>query len=80
MSSARPSSSLVKAPRPWGFAAIALFLPLIREDVDITFSQAGTLAAANTLVYALMQIPAGYLADRLGPKRLFIVGLLGTNA
>lgn len=61
------------------FGAIALFLPLIREDVDLTFSQAGTLAVASTLTYALMQVPAGYLADRFGPHRLFVTGLVGTN-
>ncbi|MBN2075050.1 MAG: MFS transporter [Dehalococcoidales bacterium] len=59
---------------------IALFLPLIREDLALTFTQGGTLAAASTLVYALMQIPAGYLADRFGGKRLFVIGMLGTTA
>lgn len=59
------------------FAGIALFLPLIREDLQISFTQAGTLAVAATLTYALGQVPAGYLTDRLGPKRLFFVGLLG---
>src|SRR5438270_6097209 len=58
---------------------ISLFLPLIRQDVRLTFAQGGTLAAASTLVYALMQIPAGYLADRFGARRLFLVGLLGTS-
>ncbi len=62
------------------FGGIALFLPLIREDIDLTFSQAGMLAVASTLTYAVMQIPSGYLADRFGPRRLFVVGLLGTNA
>ena len=59
---------------------IALFLPLIRTDLGLTFTQAGTLAAASSLVYALMQVPSGYLSDRVDPKRLFVVGLLGTNA
>jgi predicted MFS family arabinose efflux permease len=58
---------------------IALFLPLIRAELGLSFTQAGSLAAAATLVYALMQIPSGYLADRVGPKRLFLIGLLGTN-
>ncbi|MEA2177913.1 MAG: hypothetical protein QOG77_1210, partial [Solirubrobacteraceae bacterium] len=58
---------------------LALFLPVIREDLGLTFTQAGSLAAASTLVYALMQIPSGYLADRAGPKRLFLIGLAGTN-
>lgn len=59
---------------------IALFLPLIRRDLHLTFAQGGTLAAASTLMYALMQIPAGYLADRFGARRLFIIGLTGTMA
>jgi ACS family D-galactonate transporter-like MFS transporter len=59
---------------------IALFLPLIREDLGISFTGAGTLAAASTFIYALMQIPSGFLADRIRPRRLFIVGLAGTNA
>lgn len=59
--------------------AIALFLPLIRADLGLTFSQAGLLAAVGTLSYALMQVPAGVLADRVSPKRLFAVGVLGSN-
>ena len=59
------------------FAAIPLLLPLIREDLDINFTQAGMLSAAGMLSYALAQIPAGYLSDRFGPRRLFFIGLLG---
>ncbi|HUZ89387.1 MAG TPA: MFS transporter [Candidatus Acidoferrales bacterium] len=58
---------------------IALFLPLIRKDVGLSFTQAGSLAAASTFIYALMQIPSGYLADRIGARRLFLVGLAGCN-
>lgn len=61
------------------FGAVALFLPLIRHDVGLTFSEAGTLAVASQIVYAAMQVPSGYLADRYGPKRLFVIGLLGVN-
>ncbi|MGB5081895.1 MAG: MFS transporter [Burkholderiales bacterium] len=58
---------------------IALFLPLIREDLDMSFAQAGMLSAAATFTYALGQIPAGFLADRFGPKRLFFLGILGST-
>ena len=58
---------------------IALFLPLIREDLHMTFSEAGLLSVAITLTYALGQIPAGYLSDRFGPKRLFFIGVLGST-
>jgi MFS family permease len=64
---------------PLTFGGIALFLPLIREDLQMTFSQAGMLSAAITLTYALGQIPAGYLSDRFGPKRLFFIGILGST-
>ena len=59
---------------------IALFLPLIREDLQMSFSQGGMLSAAATLTYALGQIPAGFLADRYGAKKLFFTGLLGCLA
>jgi sugar phosphate permease len=58
---------------------IALFLPLIREAFGLSFTQAGALSAATILTYALMQIPAGFLSDRFGPRRLFFVGVLGTT-
>ena len=58
---------------------IALLLPIIRKDLGLSFAQGGSLAAATTLVYALMQIPAGHLSDRFSPKRLFIIGILGST-
>ena len=59
------------------FSGLALLLPLIREDLGITFAQAGMLSVAMTASYALAQVPAGYASDRYGPRRLFFVGLLG---
>lgn len=59
------------------FAAIPLLLPLIREDLQIGFTEAGMISAAGALSYTLGQVPAGYLADRWGPKRLVFTGLLG---
>jgi len=61
------------------YGGIALFLPLIQRDLGLSFTQAGTLAAASTIVYALMQIPSGHFADRVGAKPMFLIGLLGTN-
>ncbi|TMG94737.1 MAG: MFS transporter, partial [Betaproteobacteria bacterium] len=56
-----------------------VFLPLIREDLHMSFAQAGMLSAAATFTYALGQIPGGYLADRFGPKRIFFIGILGST-
>jgi nitrate/nitrite transporter NarK len=58
---------------------IALLLPIIRKDLGLSFTQGGSLAAATTLAHALMQIPAGYLSDRFSPKRLFVIGILGST-
>jgi nitrate/nitrite transporter NarK len=57
---------------------LALFLPVIRADLGMSFTDAGSLAATATLTYALLQIPAGYLSDRLGPRRVFVVGVVGS--
>ena len=61
-------------------ASIPLLLPLIREDLGISFTQAGLLSVAATLAYGLMQIPAGFLADRFGPGRPYFFGLFGWSA
>ncbi len=60
-------------------SGIALLLPVIRSDLALSFTQSGSLAAANIFSYALMQIPAGYLADRYGLKQTFLIGGLGTT-
>jgi MFS family permease len=57
---------------------LALMLPLIRDDLGLTFAQGGALATLSTLIYALMQIPVGHLTDRFNPKRLFVIGLFGS--
>lgn len=62
------------------YTAIPLLLPLVRSDLGINFTQAGMLSAVATLSYALGQIPAGYIADRYGPRRPYFIGLLGWSA
>ena len=59
---------------------LALFLPLIQQDLGITFADAGVLSAAGTLSYALCQIPAGYVADRYGPRGFYCAGMLVWSA
>ncbi len=59
---------------------IALFLPLIRSDLSITFAQGGMLSGAATLTYGAGQIPAGLLCQKYGAKNLFAIGLAGALA
>ena len=58
---------------------IALFLPKIRADLGLSHTQGGIISALATLTYALTQIPAGFLVDRFGPRKLFFIGALSTN-
>lgn len=58
---------------------IAIFLPEIRKELGISFTEGGAFSAASILTYALMQIPAGYLADRFGYKRVFVIGTAVTT-
>jgi sugar phosphate permease len=61
------------------FAAISLFLPIIKKELDLSFTQGGAISAITVFIYALMQIPAGFLADRYGLKKIFFSGALGTT-
>jgi predicted MFS family arabinose efflux permease len=60
-------------------AGIALLLPSIRKELALSFTEGGTLAAANIFSYALLQLPAGYLADRYGLQRTLLIGAFGTT-
>lgn len=58
---------------------MAIFLPEIRKELGLSFTEGGALSAVSIFTYALMQIPAGYLADRFGYKRVFVIGTLATT-
>src|SRR6185369_15180189 len=42
----------------------------IRDDLRLTEQQQGAVYAAFFLAYALAQVPAGWLGDRLGARRM----------
>jgi predicted MFS family arabinose efflux permease len=52
-------------------------LPMIRQDFGLDYTQSGLLVAALTVPYGLSQFPAGWLADRLGPRILLTIGISG---
>jgi len=47
----------------------------IQEDLHLSFSQLGMLGSAFFWTYALMQIPIGWLAERVGAHRVLAWGL-----
>jgi len=52
-------------------------LPMIRSEFALDYAQSGLLISAFTLCYGISQIPAGWLADRIGPRVLITIGLCG---
>ncbi|MHB0871353.1 MAG: MFS transporter [Chloroflexota bacterium] len=54
----------------------APLLPLMREEFGLSNAWAGALASATILSHTLLQLPSGYLADRIGGKRTVESGLV----
>lgn len=57
--------------------AFGVGLKSMAKQMALTTMQVGTLATLFTLGQALIDIPAGYLADRLGRKKMLLVGMFG---
>jgi len=49
---------------------------LMRPDLGLSKLQLGYVFSAFTIGYAVFQIPAGFLADRFGPRRVLSVALV----
>ena len=52
-------------------------LPLIRSDFGLDYTQSGLVVSAFTLAYGAGQLPAGWLADRIGPRIVITIGVCG---
>ncbi len=54
-------------------------LPLVRQDFALSYFQIGLLTSAFGLVYAFAQLPIVALSERIGQRRVMIVGLMGMS-
>ncbi|MFC1937569.1 MFS transporter [Chloroflexota bacterium] len=52
-------------------------LPFIRDDFSLSYTESGFLLSAFSLSYGLSQLPAGWLADRIGARMLITIGICG---
>jgi OPA family sugar phosphate sensor protein UhpC-like MFS transporter len=57
----------------FNFSAV---IPLLKADLGISNARAGGLMAFFFVAYTVFQLPAGYLGDRLGPRRILTFGAL----
>lgn len=83
-----PGLSAVDEPRQVGLVSVAHgvnefysiavppILPLVVAEFPVSLGEAGLLVTAYFAMYALFQLPAGYVADRVGGTRLVAAGLL----
>jgi len=60
--------------------AITVVAPAIMHDFGLTQAQMGTVFSAFLLGYTVFQIPSGSLADRISPRRIFLVLCAGFSA
>jgi predicted MFS family arabinose efflux permease len=52
------------------FVQLGLIAPDLMRDFSVQAQQIGILISVYSVMYALMQIPGGVLADRVGPRRV----------
>lgn len=52
-------------------------LPLIRNEFALDYTKSGFVISAFSLSYGIAQLPAGWLADRIGCRLLITVGISG---
>jgi len=52
-------------------------IPFIRGAFALDYTQSGFVLSAFTLAYGFGQLPAGWLADRIEPRKLLTAGIAG---
>jgi len=52
-------------------------LPMIRSDFNLDYTQSGLVISAFTISYGIAQLPAGWLADRIGRRISVTLGICG---
>ncbi|MBU1628429.1 MFS transporter [bacterium] len=55
-------------------------LPLIRDEFGLNYKDTGTVVACGLFMVVILQPITGFLSDRLNPKYLLNIGILGYSA
>ena len=49
----------------------------MRDEFGLDYTRSGLVISAFSLFYGISQLPAGWLADRFGPRILITIGICG---
>ncbi len=52
-------------------------MPMIRTDFDLSYTETGVVISAFAITSGVSQLPAGWLADRFGPRVMVALGVSG---
>jgi ACS family hexuronate transporter-like MFS transporter len=74
------ASLLVQTTASFGNQAISPLAPFLLQDLGLNKGQLGLVVTAFFLGAVLIMTAAGWASDRLGVRRMFLVGLLGCGA
>ncbi|MEA4926786.1 MAG: MFS transporter [Syntrophomonadaceae bacterium] len=55
--------------------AVLTLLPLISAEINLTHAQTGVAASIFFFAYAIAQVIAGWLADKIGPKKVMNIAI-----
>lgn len=58
-------------------ALLTPLLPFIRDEFFLDYTQAGLLLSVYSWVYGISQLPAGYVASRIGLRLIMTIGISG---
>jgi sugar phosphate permease len=56
--------------------AVLVFLPFIQKDLNLTPVEVGQLASVFFFAYALAQVTAGFLTDKMGSKKVMGIAII----
>ena len=74
---ARRTLLFASATHVWSdlfFALYAPLLPLIKEDLDLSFTEVGVLRSLYSAASTVLQVPVGFMAERVGEFWLLVGG------
>ncbi len=61
-------------------AMLGPLMPMIKDDLNLSYSQVGLLTAAFSVTGGIAQLPAGWLADRVGNRLMILIAISGVAA